>query len=388
MAAAPRVPRYRKKLFWALIAAPFVLFFIVFFAFDPLVERIARWQLSKVKGYEITFTHAKLQPTKLNLAMTGFKVVKGSAGGHQEPILYMERFELSVFWKELIHGNAVGRLDIENPKINVITARSKEADQSTELPQLGKELEALLPLRADRIQVRRGEFTYIDKTTPDTPKVYLHDLEVTVENLSTRAALARGEPTVIAMASGIQRKGEMSAYITADPLAKGLWFSGQAKAVGLDMREFYDLIASKSGLALGEGTLDVFAEFDCRGDKITGGVRPVLKNAKVVQAKKGVDNWLKKGLADVALNIFSDRVDGRDAVATTIPIEGKITGPDIQLWPTIFGVVRNAFVAGVTESFDRLPPPKSEGPENVVKQAVDALSKKKPAPKAQPEKSE
>lgn len=385
MATAPSVPWYRKKRWWALIAAPLVLFFVVFFAFDPLVEWGTRRALGKVKGYTLTFNHAKLQPTKLNYAMTKFKAVKKGAGGDQEPIAYVEKLELGLHWRELLHGNLVARVDFLGPKVNLIAAKQKEAQQADELPDLARQLDSLMPLRVDRMQVRNGEFTFIDKTRKEQPNVWLHGIEATVENLSTRAALARGEPTVVAVSSGLQKKGELTAYVTADPLAKGLWFSGQVKAVGLDMKEFHDLIASRSGLALSEGTLDVFAEFECRGERITGAVRPVLKKPKVVQAQKGLDNWFEKGLADVALNLFSDRVEGRDAVATTIPIEGDVKSPDVQLWPTIFGVVRNAFVAGVTESYERLPPPKAEGKEGILEQAVDALNKGKSAPKAQPE---
>lgn len=384
--AHARVPWYRKKLWWALIASPFVLFLLVFFAFDPLVERIARRQLATVKGYEITFEHAKLQPTRLNLGITRFKVMKLSAGGDKEPFMYMEKIQLGLLWRELLHFNLVARVDMDVLKLNLIAAKAKEDEQLSELPDLGKQLNDLMPLRIDRVGVRRGEMTYLDKTTPEAPRIWLHEMEVTVENVSTRAALARGEPTVVAVSAKLQKTGDVTAYITADPLAKGLWFSGQVKAVGIDMRDFHDLIASKSGLALEQGTLDLFAEFESRGEHISGGIRPILKNAQVKQVKSGVDNWVKKVLADAALDIFSDRVDGRNAVATTIPIEGKVTGPDIQLWPTILGVVRNAFVAGVTESFEKLPPPKAKDPESGIKQAVDALSTQEAAPKAQPGK--
>jgi hypothetical protein len=286
-----------------------------------------------------------------------------------------------------LHGHVVGRADFDDAKVNLIAAEEKKEQQAdSDLPNLGKQLNALMPLRLDRIEVRRSEFTFTDKTKPEEPKVWLHGIEATVENLSTRAALARGEPTVVAVSAQLQKKGELSAYITADPLAKGLWFSGQVKAVGLDMAEFHDLIASRSGLALSQGTLDVFAEFDCRANKLSGGIRPVLKNPKVVQAKSGVDNWFKKVIADAAVGILSDRVDGRDAVATTVPIEGNIKDPNVELWPTIFGVVRNAFVTGVTESYERLPPPEANGKQGILKQAVEALNKNKEAPKAQPEK--
>ncbi len=384
-----RVRRYRKKRWWALIAAPFVLFFLVFVAFDPLVEWVTKRTLSKIQGYSITYGNAKLQPTKLNYAITDLRIVKGSAGGKKEPLLFVGRAELGLHWKELLHGNLVAKVNVDRPKVNLIAANKKEDQQTDELPDLARQLDALMPLRVDRVQIRGGELTFIDKTQPEVPKVWLHGAEVTVENLATRAALARGEPTVVALSSKLQKKGELSAYITADPLAKGLWFSGQVKAVGLDMAEFHDLIVSRSGLTLEEGTLDVFAEFDCRQNNLTGGVRPILKNPKVKQVKGGVDNWFKKLAAKAAVGIFSDRVDGRNAIATTIPLEGNLkSGPEVQLWPTIFGVVRNAFVAGVAESFERLPPPKAEEKEGVLKQAVDALDKDHGLPEAQPEKEQ
>ena len=389
MAQAARVRWYRKKRWWALILAPFVLFFLVFVAFDPLVEWGTRKTLSKVKGYSITYENAKLQPTRLNYAITKLKIIKKSAGGEKQPLVYVQKAEVGLHWKELLHGNVVAKMAVDGPKVNLIAANRKEDQQTNELPDLAKQLDALMPLRLDRIQVRRGEVTFIDKTQKEVPKVWLHGMEVTVENLATRAALARGEPTVVALSSGLQKKGELSAYITADPLAKGLWFSGQVKAVGLDMNEFHDLLVSRSGFTLEEGTLDVFAEFNCRKNNLTGGVRPILKNPKVKQVEGGVANWFKATFADVALDIFSDRVEGRNAVATTIPIEGNLkTGPEVQLWPTIFGVVRNAFVEGVTASFSQLPPPKAQEGQGILKQAVEALDKGSQGPKAQPDSEE
>jgi len=379
-----RVPWYRKKRWWALIVAPIILAVAVVIAFDPLVEWYTRRTLAKVKGYTITLGDVHLQPTKLNVALEELKIMKKSAGGEERPMVFVEHLEMGLLWKELLHKNLVGKVYVENGKVNLIAAKAKE-DQQVELPDLAKQLDALLPLRLDRIDARRCELTFIDKTKKEVPKVWLHEIEATVENLSTRAALARGEPTVVAMSSKLQKTGELSAYVTADPLAKGLWFSGQVKAVGLDMVEFHDLIASNSGLALSKGELDVFIEFDARGDKLTGGVRPILKNAEVIQAKPGIGNWFKDVLADAAIDLLSDRVPGRNAVATSIPIEGDLTKPDIQLWPTVLGVIRNAFVAGIESSFENLPPPKSKEKEGVIDQAIDALDKGQEAPRAQPE---
>ena len=43
-----------------------------------------------------------------------------------------------------------------------------------------------------------------------------------------------------------------------------------------------------------------------------------------------------------------------------IPIRGRLDDPQIQLWPTVLGVVRNAFVEGIT---GLLVPAAAGGPE-------------------------
>jgi hypothetical protein len=78
-------------------------------------------------------------------------------------------------------------------------------------------------------------------------------------------------------------------------------------------------------------------------------------------------------------------VRDRNAVATVIPIKGTLTGPDIQLWPAIFGVMRNAFVEGLTSGYAFLPPRTADKKEGVVTQGVKALSGSESGPpKAQP----
>ena len=68
---------------------------------------------------------------------------------------------------------------------------------------------------------------------------------------------------------------------------------------------------------------------------LTGGVKPILKNVKVKAADDKLGDKIKAALADVAVKILSDRVPGRNAVATIIPIHGDLKKPDVQLVPTI-----------------------------------------------------
>jgi isocitrate dehydrogenase len=150
--------------------------------------------------------------------------------------------------------------------------------------------------------------------------------------------------------------------VTADPFEKGLTFSGRAAVVGLETSELYGFIEPATKLQVPEGTIDIFVEFDCRNGELTGGVKPVLKNVKIRPDNKKVFTVLKAWASDLAIKLFSDRVHDRNAVATVIPIKGTLTGPNVELWPSIFGVLRNAFVEGLTSGYAFLPPKMAETP--------------------------
>jgi hypothetical protein len=379
---------YQHKKVWIISASVIALVLLVFYGFDPIIEWRTRKALEAFKpAYVATFEHAKLHPFKLNYAITHLKVLKQSAGGDAEPYVYVDTLEVNLYGRELLHRHVVAALDIHQLKLNLIAAPVKADEQmEAEVPDLSDKLAALFPLTVDRVQLKNAEVKYTDKTNADFPKIWAHAIDATLENLATRAALSRGEPTSIAVSGKLQKSGEISAFITADPLAKGLFFAGRANVNNFELNELRNVMASKSGLTAEKGTLDLFAEVDCRDGKLKGGVKPVLKNVEVGQGKPGIGNAIKKVLASAAVKIFSDRVEGRESVATVVPIRGDINNPEVQLWPAVAGVIRNAFVIGVSESFERLPPPADQKNKGPLHQVIDALDKKS-APKAEPNKS-
>jgi hypothetical protein len=217
----------------------------------------------------------------------------------------------------------------------------------------------------------------------------VHAIEATLENFATRQALARDEPTVLAFRGVLQRTGKVSFFATADPLAKKLTFAGQGRVDGLRLAELGELLDAKQDVIPDKGVLDMSLRFRCDGGRLTGGLRPILKDAGTRPGSRGLGAKLKSALADAALEIFEDDIPGREAVATTIPITGRADDPDMQLVPTILGVVRNAFVRGLSDSLEGLPPPKAKEREGVLDQARRALTPGRGRqPRAQPDRGE
>ena len=384
-----RKPWYRKARWWLLLAAVTSLLVVVAGA-QPLARYETRKRLNTLHGFHADFKDVHVSVLPLRCTITHLKLEQDSAPENQEPLLYSDRTELELDWHKLLHRKIVATVSLSGTKLSMVQPPApKESKGTAKQPvkkaqSLGEQMQALLPLDIDRVEMKNCEFLYVMADPSGShPKIWLHQVEATVENIATRANLATGTTTV-ALSGTLQKTGKLSVFATADPLEKQMTFAGQVDLKGLQLVDLDDFIATKAKMEPTRGTLDIFARFEARDGEITGGVKPVLKNPSVKSSSPNLWDKLKASVADAGLKLFSDRVPGRNAVATVIPIKGTVGKTDLQVWPTILGIIRNAFVQGLTESFLNLPPATSPPKDGLVGQARHAFSKKAGAPQAQP----
>jgi hypothetical protein len=379
-----QLPRAGRRLLIVLIILVAIVV-IIRVILDPLATHFTRKALDGLDGFRGDFARVHVTIFGPGYTITRVKLIEDPGGSAREPLFYAERVHAGIDWRPLLHGRLVARLRIDEPKINVIKPEHEAKKTAAKAPDLSAQLEKALGMKVDRVEVLRGEVLFRDLSQPAHPEMWLHRLDAAAENLATRAELAHGRPTTVSAHGTLGRSGDVSLFVTADPLASPLSFAGRFALEHLKLAELYDFIAPKTKMQTPEGTVDVFAEFVSRKGAITGGVKPVLKNVKVRPTDSGIWDRLKAWLADKSLDLFSDRVPGRNAVATVVPIKGTLTNPDVQLWPAVLGVVRNSFVEGLASGFTHVPPDTADSKEGPLTQAKHALEKDKGPPKAQPQ---
>jgi hypothetical protein len=358
---------------------------------DPIATHYTRKGLNDAKGISGDFQRVHVTVFPPGYEIWRIKLIEEPGGSERHPLFYAERVGVSVDWRALLRGRLAARARLDEPKITISKRADAPKDKQPKpaaLPDVDAALRKVIPARVQRIEVRDGEVLYRDLTAPRHPQIWLHALELSAENLATREELAGGRPATVNASAKLGKSGDVTLFVSANPFAKSLEFAGKASLEGWKAAELFDLIQPATKLQTPEGTLDVFVEFRAKGGEITGGVKPVLKNVRVRATEDDLGNRLKAWVADKGLRLFSDRVPDRNAVATVVPIKGKLTDPDIQLWPTILGVIRNAFVEGISSGFTHLPPPTADKKEGVLEQAKEALDKDQGPPEAQPASTE
>jgi uncharacterized protein YhdP len=375
MRAERRLLRWLRRLYvtLAIVAAVLVLIRLLI---DPVATHFTRKALDDADAIRGDFLRVHVTVFPPGYEIRRIKLIEHPGGDWKRPLFYAERVAIRVDWRELMHARLAARVRLDRPKIDITKRTEKEEAKAAGIPDVHAALQRATPLRIDRIDVRGGELVYRDLTAPRQRELWLHAIRLEVTNLATRRELAKGRRVSVDGRATLGRSGAVTMEGTADPFARKLAFAGKFAVEGWKVAELYDLIEPATDLQTPEGTLDVFAEFKATDGEITGGVKPVLKNVKVRPTDDDFGSKLKAWLADEGFHLFSEkRPEGR-AVATVVPIKGRLDDPDVQLWPAVVGVIRNAFVEGVSSGFADLPPPGREqaaGKDRATEEGVEEV---------------
>ncbi len=367
---------HRGRWLWLIPGTIVALVILVLLFLNPIVTYATQKGLNRLKGASGTFKSLSVTLIHPGYNIYDLKIVEMPATAHKEPLFYADRLEMRWSWREILHGHLVRRVKIWKARVQVPMRPGDESKPSQPPLEIAKTLESVPSAGLERLELVDSQIILVDETH-EGQRLWAHGLQLTLENMASRKKLMKGLPLLVTIRTKLQNTGELTAFLTMDPFDKGLTFAGSVELRHLELSDLQQF-TTIAGLKLPKGSIDVFGSLTCKRNELTGGIKPILKNVKVEAADDKLGDKIKAALADVAVKIFSDRVPGRNAVSTIIPIHGDLKKPNVQLVPTILAVLRNAFVEGLSASLTNVPPP--EGSGGILHQARQALSKKSKQP--------
>lgn len=348
--------RPRRWWHWTLLAIGVVCLGVAVVR-QPLTRYETRKALGSIPGWDADAGDAHISFFPLVYSISRVHLVPAD---RTLPILYIERMDSGVFWGDLLRGRLNAWSKLEHVKMTFFLI-------PIVIPDIAAILRKVMPIAIERMQLKDGEITVAlrhsrsdepQKPEGDGPQLWFHDIEATVEGLATRPELEH-QATTLALRATMASSGRVSAFVTVDLLSPdAITFSGQLELLGLNLADMDSVLAS-TDLKI-RGTFDLLARFGCKQGALTGGLQPVLKNGEVDTLSPDFGKNLMAGLADTGVVLLSDRVPGRNAVSTIIPIHGNLNKPKLDVWTAIAGVWRNAFIIGLRETLQQLPPPTKE----------------------------
>jgi len=101
------------------------------------------------------------------------------------------------------------------------------------------------------------------------------------------------------------------------------------------------------------GAFSLDLELAAAGGEFRGYVKPFIRHLKVLDLGDDDQGFLTKvweGVVEVTSEVLEDQP--RDTIATRVPLRGDIEDPNADVWATIGGLLRNAFIESLRRGLE------------------------------------
>ena len=322
------------------------------------VTRYVNKVLADIDGYQGSISDVDIHLIRGAYSIHDLKLFK--VNGHEKvPFIDIPTTDLSVEWPALFKGSLVGEVLFEKPQLNFIGGDGDETKKPGNDTQTGenvdwtKPIKELMPLQINRLEINNGSVFFYDFTSKPKVDIHLDSLQLLATNLNNADKQAVKLPSnVIASATSVGG-GKLNLNMDINVLKEIPDLDLNIKFEQVNMPALNDFFVAYGKADIERGTFNLYSELVVNDGKITGYVKPLAQNIKVVdweKDKKNPFNLVWQGIVGVVAEFFENQKENQ--FATKVPIQGDLKNVKSGVWPTIWNVFRNAFVQAFERNTD------------------------------------
>lgn len=342
----------RSRALW-IIFGVLVVLIAARAALPIVVERFVNDKLDELDGYSGGVEDIDISLWRGAYQIEGLRIVKT---GGQVPVPFMSAriIDLSVEWKALLEGSIVAEIELFGPKLNFVVAEKPKQSQTEVDSSWTDTVKDLVPFEINRVAIHNGRIHYRDFESDPKVDVFIQKLNATARNLTNSEDLsgslyATVRGTALAMGSGeIDISGKLNPY------APQPTFDFDFTLHDLELKQLNPFLQAYANVDAEAGTLSVDCEIAASDGRFRGYVKPFVRNLQLLrwdEEKEGFFGKLWEGVAEVITEVFEDQ--SKSQVATRIPFSGSVDAPKADLWSTIGGLLKNAFLESLRRGLEK-----------------------------------
>jgi hypothetical protein len=121
----------------------------------------------------------------------------------------------------------------------------------------------------------------------------------------------------------------------------------------INMPALNDFFLAYAQVDIERGTFNLYTELAVNDGKISGYIKPLAQNIKVVNWEEDKRKPIKliwEGIVSFFVEIFENQKE--DQFASKVPLAGDLNNVDTSILPSLFAVLQNAFVQAFEKDTD------------------------------------
>lgn len=276
-------------------------------------------------------------------------------GKIKEPFLSMPKTDLSVEWQALFKGKLVSEVEAYEPELNFAFSDDEASSQTGAEVDWTEYLRKLLPIHINRFSVINGKVNLTSLVTQPRADLSLQQFNAEIRNIRNVVDQGKKLPSPVVASGDVPGYGGKMIFSANMNLLKELPdFDYNLRFTDVQLVKVNPLARAYANLDFERGTMSVFSEMAMLDGKLNGYLKPLTKEMKIFKLDehegRSVGKFFTELLAQAGTAVLKNQK--KDQVATRIPLRGTVENIQTALWPTLFGVLRNAYIEAFRGEFD------------------------------------
>ncbi|QIP17428.1 DUF748 domain-containing protein [Spirosoma aureum] len=276
-------------------------------------------------------------------------------GNIKEPFVFIPKTDLSVEWKSLFRGRLVSEVECYNPELNFAFSDNEASNQTGAEVDWTAFLKKLLPISINRFAVIDGTINLTSLITQPRADLSLKKFQGEIRNIRNVEDKDKKLPSPVVASGDVPGYGGSMAFSANMNLLKVVPdFDYNLRFSDLQLVKINPLAREYANLDFEQGTMSVYSEMAMLDSKLNGYLKPLTKGMKIFKINehegRSVGKFFTELVAQAGTAVLKNQK--HDQVATRIPLNGTVEEIKTAIWPTIFGVLRNAYIEAFKGEFD------------------------------------
>ena len=276
-------------------------------------------------------------------------------GKIKDPFILIPKTDLSVEWKSLFKGRLVSEVECYEPEINFAFSENEASSQTGAEVDWTAYLKKLLPIDINRFAVINGKVNLTSLVTQPRADLSLQRFQGEIRNIRNVDDKNKLLPSPVVASGNIPGYGGKMNFSADMNLLKVVPdFNYNLRFTDIQLVKLNALAREYANVDFNRGTMSVFSEMAMLNKKLNGYLKPLTKNMQIFKLNehegRSVGRFFTELLAQVGTDVLKNQK--KDQVATRIPLNGTVDNVETAVWPTILGLLRNAYIEAFKGEFD------------------------------------
>jgi hypothetical protein len=317
------------------------------------VKHYVNLALADMGEYTGSVTDVDLFLLRGGYRLRNVRVVKLDSSADTPPFIEMPTMELSLQWRALFRGRAVGEVVMFEPVVNLVQAESAADKQLGTGANWPQEIRDLFPFKLNAIEVLNGLVTFRAPGIATEESLTVRDFHLLLHNLTNVQERAADAFADLALDGKIMGNAPIELTGRFDPNAAAPTFDIDLTIEGarlVDVNPWLDRFIKADAES---GVFSMYSEVASADGRFEGYVKPILEDPKFFdldEPSRGPFRKAWEALVNLAAKILENRAANQ--VATEVPIRGEYDNPRVGIMEAMVNLLRNAFVAAFAHSLE------------------------------------